>query len=168
MKQRSMLCKRITNRVICSAFQLSFGKIHFPVSDPDKSYDQLNQLLYEQQHSFSLCIIGPHLSDYADVANSVLFLDIPLLSHGATSSMFDNYVKRPDNLLFRSVPSDTYRLETLRELINKLEWNYLATIASSGTNGNYDLGIFISRMSEDSVCFSTNIFLEPSTRKAQL
>ena len=80
------------------------------------------------------------------------------ISYSATYSDFglsDNF----DNNILRTVPSDTYRVQAVLDLIHKLKWNYVAVISSYGYNGERDSRHFIAKLSEIGVCLADQIYL---------
>ena len=59
--------------------------------------------------------------------------------------------------MLRTVPSNFYRVQALLDLVERLEWNYLAVISSYGHDGEHDAKKFISKLSGIGVCLGEQI-----------
>ena len=77
----------------------------------------------------------------------------PVVSY---SAVFSNFYSRT---MIRTVPSNFYRVHALLDLVERLEWNYLAVISSYGHDGEHDDKNFISRLSSIGVCLGEQIDL---------
>ena len=75
------------------------------------------------------------------------------ISYSAAFSDFDS------KAMFRTVSSNFYRVQALLELVERLEWNYVAVISSYGHDGELDAKKFISKLSRIGVCLGEQIYL---------
>ena len=99
-------------------------------------------------------LIGPFSSETSYVASILTrtFRQIAV-SYSAVFSDFDS------SAMLRTVPSNFYRVQALLDLVERLEWNYLAVISSYGHDGERDAKNFISRLSGIGVCLGEQIDL---------
>ena len=105
-------------------------------------------------------IIGPYSSETSYVASILTktFRQIAI-SYSAAYSDFDTAA------MFRTIPSNAYRVQALLDLVVRLEWNYFAVISSYGHDGERDAKKFISNFSDIVVCLGKKIDL-PRQRDA--
>ena len=99
-------------------------------------------------------LIGPYSSEtsYAASVLTRTFRQIAV-SYSAVFSDFDS------RAMLRTVPSNFYRVQALLDLVERLEWNYLAVINSYGHDGELDAKNFISRLSSIGVCLGEQVDL---------
>ena len=99
-------------------------------------------------------LIGPYSSETSYVASILTrtFRQIAV-SYSAVFSDFDS------RAMLRTVPSNFYRVQALLDLVEQLEWNYLAVISSYGHDGERDAKKFISKLSGIGVCLGEQIDL---------
>ena len=99
-------------------------------------------------------LIGPYSSETSYVASILTrtFRQIAV-SYSAVFSDFDS------RAMLRTVPSNFYRVQALLDLVERLQWNYLAVISSYGHDGERDAKNFISRLSGIGVCLGEQIDL---------
>ena len=99
-------------------------------------------------------LIGPYSSETSYVASILTrtFRQIAV-SYSAVFSDFDS------RAMLRTVPSNFYRVQALLDLVERLEWNYLAVISSYGHDGERDAKNFISRLSSIGVCLGEQVDL---------
>ena len=99
-------------------------------------------------------LIGPYSSETSYIASILTntFRQIAV-SYSAVFSDFDS------RGMSRTVPSNFYRVQALLDLVERLEWNYLAVISSYSYDGERDAKNFISRLSSIDVCLGEQIVL---------
>ena len=99
-------------------------------------------------------LIGPYSSETSYIASILTrtFQQVAV-SYSAVFSDFDS------RAMFRTVPSNFYRMQALLDLVERLQWNYLAVISSYGHDGERDAKNFISRLSGIGVCLGERIYL---------
>ena len=99
-------------------------------------------------------LIGPYSSETSYVASILTktFRQIAI-SYSAAYSDFDT------TAMFRTIPSNVYRVQALLDLVVRLEWNYFAVISSYGYDGERDAKKFISNFSDIGVCLGKEIGL---------
>ena len=99
-------------------------------------------------------LIGPYSSETSYVASILTrtFRQIAV-SYSAVFSDFDS------RAMLRTVPSNFYRVQALLDLVERLEWNYLAVISSYDHDGERDAKNFISRLSSIGVCLGEYVDL---------
>ena len=99
-------------------------------------------------------LIGPYSSETSYVASILTktFQQIAI-SYSAAYSDFDT------TAMFRTIPSNAYRVQALLELVKRLEWTYLAVISSYGHDGERDAMNFISKFSDIGICLGEQIDL---------
>ena len=99
-------------------------------------------------------LIGPYSSETSYIASILTrtFKQIAV-SYSAVFSDFDS------RAMLRTVPSNFYRVQALLDLVERLQWNYLAVISSYGHDGERDAKNFISRLSGIGVCLGERIYL---------
>ena len=99
-------------------------------------------------------LIGPYSSETLYVA-SILTRTFRqnAVSYSAVFSDFDS------RAMLRTVSSNFYRVQALLDLVERLEWNYLAVISSYGHDGEFDAKNFISRLSSIGVCLGEHVDL---------
>ena len=75
-------------------------------------------------------LIGPYSSETSYVTSILTntFRQVAI-SYSAVFTDFDT------TAMFRTVPSNFYRVQALLDLIERLEWNYISVISSYGHNG---------------------------------
>ena len=97
-------------------------------------------------------LIGPYSSETSYLA-SILTRTFRqnAVSYSAVFSDFDS------RAMLRTVPSNFYRVQALLDLMERLEWNYLAVISSYGHDGERDAKNFISRLSSIGVCLGEHV-----------
>ena len=99
-------------------------------------------------------LIGPYSSETSYAASKLTnTFRQPAVSYSAVFSDFDS------RAMTRTVPSNFYRVQALLDLVERLEWNYLAVISSYGQDGEHDAKKFISRLSGIGVCLGEQIDL---------
>lgn len=82
---------------------------------------------------------------------------INMVSFGATSAQLDNV--NPTSGFVRTVPSDSYRVQVLVDVIVRLKWNYFFIFSSFYHNGAIDSKIFERRLSELNICVAEKLQL---------
>ena len=90
------------------------------------------------------CAIGPMLSrdayEMATVGNAIYY---PLVSYHAS---FDRALVSKHSYFYRSVPTDTFRILAMLDVIKALQWNYVAIIASYELNGDTMARTFMTKL----------------------
>ena len=99
-------------------------------------------------------LIGPYSAETSYEASILTgtFRQIAI-SYSAAFSDFDS------KAMWRTVPSNFYRVQALLKLVERLEWNYVAVISSYGHDGELDAKKFISKLSHIGVCLGEQIYL---------
>ena len=75
------------------------------------------------------------------------------ISYSAAFSDFDS------KAMLRTVPSNSYGVQALLKLVERLEWNYVAVISSYGHDGELYAKKFISKLSRIGLCLGEQIYL---------
>ena len=75
------------------------------------------------------------------------------ISYSAAFSDFDS------KAILRTVPSNSYRVQALLKLVERLEWNYVTVISSYGHDGEFDANKFICKLSRIGLCLGEQIYL---------
>ena len=104
-------------------------------------------------------LIGPYSSESSYIASILTgtFRQV-VISYSATYSDFDRSGIKY-GYMFRTVPSDKFRLKVLFSLMQRLQWNYISVIGSYGYNGEQDARHFIFELDSLGICSARHFFL---------
>lgn len=112
------------------------------------------KLLLAYLHTLQF-LIGPYSSETSYFASILTdTFKLPSISYSATYSDFGRYGSR-QKFMFRTVPSDDYRVLAALEFIRQSKWNYVSVISSHGYDGERDAIIFIRKLSHYGTCLSS-------------
>ena len=100
-------------------------------------------------------LIGPYSSETSYFASILTdTFRMPSVSYSATYSDFGRYGSM-QRYMFRTVPSDDYRVLAALDFIHQSKWNYVSVISSHGYDGERDAIIFIRKLSQYGTCLSS-------------
>ena len=109
-----------------------------------------------------VAVVGPSLSNEAlEMSHVFNVWRIPTLSYGANSAVFDDRNKH--EMILRTVPSDSYQVEALLDIIRHFNWSYFSAVSSC--NEQDALTLFQKVVERDKRCFARKSTL-PCTRSA--
>ena len=107
---------------------------------------------YMRSHQF---LIGPYSSETSYFASILTdTFRLPSISYSATYSDFGRYGTM-QRFMFRTVPSDDYRVLAALDFIHQSKWNYVSVISSHGYDGERDAITFIRKLSDYGTCLSS-------------
>ena len=102
-------------------------------------------------------LIGPYSSETSYFASILTdTFRIPAISYSATYSDFMHFGKVQSHM-FRTVPSDDYRILAALDFIQQSEWTYVSVISSHGYDGERDAIPFIQKLSSYGACLSSQV-----------
>ena len=122
--------------------------------------EAVNMLTYEVIGSMLQNIpllIGPNSNLFGSIL-PVLDKSSPLISYGVTSTRLE----KTENL-FKTVPSDHFRMQVLYDLLKRLGWNYLSVISSGKLQSTYDARMFLKQTDKLNVCVNEYVPLAHSS-----
>lgn len=96
---------------------------------------------------------GSYSSVSIQVANLLRLFRIPQISPASTAQVLSD--KSRFEFFARTVPPDTYQAITLVDLIERLNWTYVSTVASEGSYGESGIEVFHKEASKRNVCIAT-------------
>ncbi|ELV12791.1 Taste receptor type 1 member 3 [Tupaia chinensis] len=108
---------------------------------------------YAQYQPRVLAVIGPHSSELALVTGKFFgFFLMPQVSYGASMDRLSNRETFPS--FFRTVSSDRVQLTATVELLQALEWNWVAAVGSDDEYGRQGLSVFSSLANARNICIA--------------
>ena len=96
---------------------------------------------------------GSYSSVSIQVANLLRLFRIPQISPASTASVLSD--KSRFEFFARTVPPDTYQALTLVDLVERLNWTYVSTVASEGSYGESGIEVFHREASMRNVCIAS-------------
>ena len=105
-------------------------------------------------------LIGPYSSE-TSYQTSILTDTFSLLSlsYSATYGDFGRF-GTAQNYMFRTVPSDEFRILAILNFMQQTHWNYVGVISSHGYDGERDAVDFISKLSHYDICLPNHKVLQ--------
>ena len=101
-------------------------------------------------------IIGPYSSQSTYIAGILTStFDQPTFSYGARFSEFSSVIGREK--ILRTVPSNSFQIQAVLDLVKELEWNYVSVVSSYGFDGEADAEKFITKLTEIGVCLAQRV-----------
>ncbi|XP_066919426.1 metabotropic glutamate receptor 3-like [Clytia hemisphaerica] len=100
-------------------------------------------------------LIGPYSSEtsyYGSILTDTF--QLPSISYSATYSDFGRYGLM-QRYMYRTVPSDDYRILAALQFIRQSNWTYVGVISSHGYDGERDAILFIRKLSKYGACLSS-------------
>jgi len=103
-------------------------------------------------------LIGPYSSETSYSASILTdTFQITSVSYGAMYSDFGHFGKVQPSHMFRTVPSDDYRILATLDFIQQSKWTYVAVISSHGYDGEHDAIPFIQKLGSYGACLSSQV-----------
>ncbi|XP_032969617.1 taste receptor type 1 member 3 isoform X2 [Rhinolophus ferrumequinum] len=107
-----------------------------------------------------LAVIGPHSSELAFVTGKFFgFFLMPQVSYGASVDLLSNRETFPS--FFRTVPSDRVQVAAVVELLQELQWSWVAALGSDDTYGRQGLHLFSSLAGTRGICIAHEGLVPP-------
>ncbi|XP_023336258.1 metabotropic glutamate receptor 6 isoform X2 [Eurytemora carolleeae] len=88
------------------------------------------------------------------VANILKLFQIPQISYASTSLELSD--KSRFEYFTRVVPPDNYQAQAMMEIVKRLGWTYVSTVAAEGEYGEKGIGYFIKLATEEGVCVAVS------------
>ncbi|XP_066934975.1 metabotropic glutamate receptor 7-like [Clytia hemisphaerica] len=151
------------NRKFLHGYRFGFNRFH-DISDT-KVYE-ISDIVKDLFLEDYLFLVGPHSSETSYVTDllSVPF-GISVISYGATFSDFPR-VSGESSYTYRTVPSNTFRIQALVDVVKTLRWNYVSIISSYGYDGERDARYFTQEIIKMKICLG-NIYDLPRNTNQQ-
>ncbi|XP_071959952.1 metabotropic glutamate receptor 8-like [Antedon mediterranea] len=123
---------------------------------PDGSNPKVNE---DQQ---AVGIVGASSSSVSQAVGSILrVFKVPQISYASTSPELSD--KTRYDYFLRLVPPDTFQVQAIVDVIKRLGWSYVSTVASSGNYGKNGVDAFINQTRNEDICVSRSEIIESQT-----
>ncbi|XP_012555362.1 metabotropic glutamate receptor 3 [Hydra vulgaris] len=100
-------------------------------------------------------IIGPYSSQSTFIAGILTTtFEQPTFSY---SARYTDFPLVGNEKILRTVPSNSFQIQAVLDLIKKLKWNYLSVVSSYGYDGEADAEKFILKLGEIGVCLAQRV-----------
>lgn len=120
--------------VEATKFERSNQKINKNINESDGSKVSNLTQVYKQSSESLIAVVGAGNSEISVAVNRLLSaFNIPQIGFASTSRYLSDKLRFPS--FFRTVPSDTYQVQGLLALFEKLTWNYVGLLVSDGDYG---------------------------------
>lgn len=96
---------------------------------------------------------GSYSSVSIQVANLLRLFRIPQISPASTAKVLSD--KSRFEFFARTVPPDDYQAITLVDLVQRLNWTYVSTVASEGSYGESGIEVFHQVAGERNICIAS-------------
>lgn len=109
-------------------------------------------------------LIGPYSSQTSHTARTLTGnYHLLSISYSATYSDFKNGLH--NGYMFRTVPSDLFRVSAGLDFLKKMKWNYVGVISSYNFDGERDAEKFVEKLSTADACFAEHNVLPEMPEK---
>ncbi|XP_033118204.1 metabotropic glutamate receptor 4-like [Anneissia japonica] len=127
---------------------------------PDGSFPTFN----EDHHEQAIGIVGASSSSVSQAIASILrVFKVPQISYASTSPELSD--KTRYDYFLRVVPTDTFQVQAIVDVIKQLNWSYVSTVASSGNYGKSGVDEFIYQTRSQGICVSRSEVIETQTKE---
>ena len=107
----------------------------------------------------AIAIMGTGMSfTTMPLANLMSLYDIPIISPGASNSGLSR--KDLYKSFFRTIPSDTYQVKAMLDIIEKFKWNYIFAIGSDDEYGRKAIADLKTRAKSQKVCIAGEQYIQ--------
>ena len=143
-------------------------KIGYQIVDTCDSSTVLKRVIkdqcMEQYSNKMVAVVGPSSADAASEMSQVFNVwVINMLSYAVGSPIFDDRVRH--ERILRTVPSDSYQVLALVDLIKRFNWTYVTTVSSCSNYEQKTLSSFRAAMNANKRCLARSTVL-PCERTA--
>ncbi|XP_023126644.2 taste receptor type 1 member 1-like [Amphiprion ocellaris] len=136
------------------------GLIH-PWGEPHQQQAQ------KSKNSTVIGVAGPFTSTFCLTVAPLLMADlIPMVSYGASSSVFSSKMKYPSFL--RTVHANQDVIEVIVNIMQHFDWRWVAFLNSDNDFGIDGLNMFIKRIADTNICLAYNRGLNDNTNHSQI
>uniref|UniRef100_A0AAY5KP98 G-protein coupled receptors family 3 profile domain-containing protein n=1 Tax=Esox lucius TaxID=8010 RepID=A0AAY5KP98_ESOLU len=114
-----------------------------------------------------LGIVGDPGSTHAIAISSILGLfKVPMVSYYATCSCLSNRRKYPS--FFRTIPSDTFQVEAMIQILRQFGWTWVGLVVSSDDYGLFAARTFLSDLTQSGGCMAYSHVLPKDNNPTEL
>ncbi|XP_022054468.2 taste receptor type 1 member 1-like [Acanthochromis polyacanthus] len=136
------------------------GLIH-PWGEPHRQQAQ------KSQNSTVIGVAGPFTSTFCLTVAPLLMADlIPMVTYGASSSVFSSKIKYPSFL--RTVHANQDVIEVIVNIVQHFDWRWVAFLNSDNDFGIDGLNMFIKRIEDTDICLAYSRGLNDNTDHPQM
>jgi len=100
------------------------------------------------------------------VANILKLFQIPQISYASTSTDLSD--KSRFEYFSRVVPPDNHQAQAMVELVRRLGWSYVSTVAAEGEYGEKGISSFIQLATKTGVCIATSLMISRSPDESEM